>query len=239
MNGGLMPLYDLAGNLDNANFGRNTIWEGAVTEGKTFHFSSTRPAGRQFVAEASDLRPIEPDSYDFVLSCHMLEHAANPLKVLLEWKRVLRSGGVLVILVPHRDGTFDHRRPITRLDHIVADFQGDVGEDDLTHLEEVRRLHDLGRDPYAGGRSNFETRVRNNVEHRSLHHHVFNVDLVARLLDYAGFQIDALEAQRPNHIIAVARKPDGPDVANERFFSTAASYRASSPFGSDRPSRQN
>ena len=231
---GLLPLYDAVASLDNVNFGNRTLWEGDLSDGTPFR-AGGRTTGRQFIAEATHLPDVADESYDFVLSCHMLEHTANPLKALHEWRRVLRPGGTFVLMLPHRDGTFDHRRPVTTLEHIRADFEADRGEDDLTHLPEVLALHDRRRDPYAGDRDAFVQRSSENLKHRALHHHVFDADLVARMLDAAQFQLIAVESQRPNHVIAVAAKPqNGTQVDNQDFLSERAGYRRISPFPSDR-----
>src|SRR5262249_40418060 len=72
--GGLLPVYQFASALDNCNFTTQTIWEGTIREGQTFQFNPHRAAGRQFIAEATDLRGIAADTYDFVVSSHTLEH---------------------------------------------------------------------------------------------------------------------------------------------------------------------
>ena len=46
--------------------------------------------------------PFPDRSQDSILASHVLEHIPNYQDVLLEWYRVLRIGGYLVILVPHR-----------------------------------------------------------------------------------------------------------------------------------------
>ena len=48
---------------------------------------------------------------------------ANPIKALLEWKRVLRKDGVLLMILPHRDYTFDWRRPVTVVEHMKKDYE--------------------------------------------------------------------------------------------------------------------
>jgi SAM-dependent methyltransferase len=201
----MVPVYAAAGCIDNVNFSAKTIWEGAVREGQTFVYDRAHLPGRQFILEAVDLAPIPDSSYDFVLSSHTLEHIANPLRALREWMRVLRSGGILILVVPHHADTFDRRRPVTTLAHLIDDDRNGVGEDDLTHLPEILELHDLALDPPAGEAAAFRARSERNEENRCLHHHVFDEALVAALLETAGFQQVAVERQPPHHVIAVAR----------------------------------
>ena len=74
-----------------------------------------------------------------MLASHVLEHLANPLGALAEWRRVVGAGGHILLIVPQREGTFDHRRPVTKLEHLRADARELTGEDDLTHLPEILR----------------------------------------------------------------------------------------------------
>jgi O-methyltransferase len=46
--------------------------------------------------------PFPDESQDAVLAAHVLEHIPNYREVLPEWYRVLRIGGYIVIMVPHR-----------------------------------------------------------------------------------------------------------------------------------------
>jgi SAM-dependent methyltransferase len=215
---GLLPVYPLAACVDNCNFASSTMWEGEIPTGATFKFSKGRAAGQQYVAEASDLSFIPSSSYDLVLSSHTLEHVANPLLALREWIRVLREHGLLVLVLPHRDGTFDHKRPVTTLAHLIDDFERKAGEGDLTHLDEILRLHDLARDPRAGDLAAFERRSRKNIENRCLHHHVFDTRLAVEVIHHVGLQILTVELARPYHIFVIARKPAaGEPLDNESF----------------------
>lgn len=233
---GLFPAYDHARRIDNCNFGHQTLWEGAITEGATFRIGRSSDVGQQFVAEATDLGRIASSTYDFLLSSNTLEHVANPLRALAEWIRVLREDGLLVLVLPHRDGTFDHRRPVTTLSHLVQDFNQGMSEGDLTHLEEILALHDLRRDPAAGTFEAFAERSRSNLENRSLHHHVFDTRLAIDVVDHMGLQIVAVEAYRPYDILVVARKLDPasrPENGSFRAADSAALLR--SPFATDHP----
>lgn len=230
---GRLPVYSRVERLDNCNFGSRTIWEGAIEEGDTFVYDPWRPPGRQFVAEATNLRPVGDSSYDVVLSSHVLEHSANPLRALAEWHRVLRPDGALVLVLPHKETTFDHRRPLTTLEHLAEDYERGTREDDLGHLPEILELHDLTLDPAAGTAAAFAERSRRNVEIRALHHHVFDTMLAVKMVDRAGFEILAVEAALPHDIVVVARRVDVvPD--NTSFLLNEARWRRTSPFRLDR-----
>lgn len=239
----LWPLYPIVGTLDNYNFATHTIWSReARTASRLKVLAGRQPPGREFIGEASAMTEIESSAYDFLLASHVLEHMANPLKALHTWQRVLKPGGTIVLVVPHRDGTFDHRRPITSIEHIVSDFARDVTEHDDTHLAEILSMHDLSRDPGAGSRDAFVARARSNIEHRSLHHHVFDTDLVLKLVDKAGLRIVYVDLELPFHICvacssrsasALAEADDG-TAWNSGYWSQGAVWRRRGLFPSDR-----
>jgi SAM-dependent methyltransferase len=62
------------------------------------------------VAEGHEL-PLDDKSVDFVFASHVIEHFPDPIAALEEWNRVARE--YLVLVVPHRDRTFDRDRPVT------------------------------------------------------------------------------------------------------------------------------
>ena len=232
---GQFPVYPIAGSIDNCNFGCQTIWEGEIREGATFRFDQKRPAGNQYILEATALTAIPSASYDFVLSSHMLEHTANPLRALSEWVRVLKLQGILLLVVPHKEGTFDHRRPITTMQHLIEDLERETSEADMTHLAETLSLHDLARSPSAGDFQQFKLRSEKNLENRCLHHHVFDTRLVIELVDHMRLQILGVEAVLPSDIFLVAQKlASDQEPQNVRFLATDAEYRQLSPFMRDR-----
>ncbi len=212
--GGRLPVYLLVSTLDNCNYSSNTVWEGAIDQGKTFRFDKKHDPGNQYIADAVDLSVIGSGTYDFVLSAHTLEHIANPLRAMSQWMRVLKPDGVLVLAVPDKDATFDHRRPVTSLEHLIEDCDRGTTEEDLTHLPEILAFHDLQRDPEAGDFRAFKERSENNFENRCLHQHVFDTRLAVDVMNQMGLEIVALETMRPHHILAVAKKAAASIVKN-------------------------
>lgn len=233
---GEVAVYPIAGRVDNVNFATETVWEGTIAEGMSFRYDDRKPPGRQYVCDATDLRGVPPDAYDFLLSSHTLEHTANPIKALGEFRRVLKVGGVLSMVLPHMAGTFDHRRPVTPLAHLIEDHDNQTPESDLTHLGEIVEFHDFGREfGAAQDREALRARGLDNLTNRCLHHHTFDTDAAVRLLDHVGWQLLAVEAILPYHIVLLGRKlADGEKPDNRAFLDPAASYRRSSPFAVDR-----
>jgi SAM-dependent methyltransferase len=196
-----LSLYEDVGSLDNCNFARLTVW---AEHQDDFVFLEGKRPGRTILCEGSDLSPVADGSYDFVLSCHNLEHFANPVKALYEWKRVLRPGGALIVVLPNYNNTFDHRRSPTNVDHMFEDFHRNVGEDDLTHLPEIVEKHDLAMDPGGLSSSDFRARCEANLDNRCLHHHVFDERNSRELLERAGFVVRSVDKAFPIHICLLA-----------------------------------
>jgi len=227
---GVLPIYPAMRTIDNVNFASETLWEGALEDGAPY-LPMGSPTGVQLLREATDLRDIPDEAYDVVLSSHVLEHIANPLRALREWRRVCRESGILCLIVPHRDGSFDRRRPVTSIDHLRGDAVAEVDEGDDTHFEEVIRLHDLHRDRPAGSLGDFKARVADNRRVRSVHHHVFDVNITLAAIIETGWMPIAAEARRPFHIIVLAQKSSNlPTDFDPR------SIVRGSPFRSDRAS---
>lgn len=201
----LIPIYNVCESIDRCNYSSQTIWNDQVG---TQSFGGCK--GRFFVGEASDLNRVSDANYEFVLASHVLEHTANPLRALHEWYRVLVPGGTVLVIVPNKFETFDHRRPLTSFEHVEADFLANTQEDDLSHVEEILSLHDLDLDPEAGSEAQFRERCFLNASIRAMHHHVFSAQLLFRMFEYCHLKVLDLMVERPFHIIGLAQKA-GPE----------------------------
>jgi len=186
---GCMPIYPIVARLDGVNFAPKTTWTGDIDPSKGYLVEG-KSLGKQFILDATDLSKLEKETYDFVLSCNVIEHIANPLKAIEQWLSVLKPGGVLVIVAPRKELNFDHNRDIVKFNHLLADYYNNVQEDDLGHLEEVLKLHDLTLDPEAGTFEEFKERCLKNFENRCLHHHVFDLNVLSEI--YIHFKLSII-----------------------------------------------
>jgi len=196
---GFIPIYNIVKLLDGCNYSTTTIWEGNI--GNMTSYLRDGPPGVQYISEATDLS-FSPDAkYDFVISSNCLEHVANPLKAINEWLRVIRNDGLLLLVLPNKDYCFDHKRFITSMNHLIDDYNKNIDEDDMTHLDEILKLHDLKMDKCAGSIDQFKARSLDNQHNRTLHHHVFNCALLNEIFHY--FKLETLLTYEGNigHVI--------------------------------------
>ncbi len=200
-----LPIYLFAKRIDGVNFSNSTVWEGNISEGNNYSYYINK-TGYQFIREASNLSKIENDKYDFLASCHCLEHAANPLKALKEWNRVLKNNGYMVLILPDKNHTFDANRTVTVFEHLKNDFENETDETDTTHFTEIINLHDIEKDNGIKNKDQLIERTNNNIINRCVHHHVFNFELIKQMLQYAGFSTYLQQWVAPFHIVTIAKK---------------------------------
>ena len=151
-------------------------------QGRKYDMASEVPTGR----------------YDALLSSHVIEHLANPLKALSELIAKLNVGGMVLSFVPNRAAFWDAARNLTTMQHLRADFLRATDESDLSHLEENLALggaHPWLRAQLQGKRHvdvpqamSAEQAFRQNIRVRVLHHHTFDERLVRTMHEALGLR---------------------------------------------------
>jgi SAM-dependent methyltransferase len=126
-------------------------------------------------------------SQDFVIASHVLEHMANPLAQIEEIWRVLRPGGVALVLLPDRRRTFDRGRAPTPLEHLIAEYESGVDVVDDAHLEDFLRGVGEWDDTLPD-----DERAASFASHRdrSIHVHCWNEDEFVDVLVYSITGVD-------------------------------------------------
>lgn len=77
--------------------------------------------------DAQFMKGVEDNTYDFVHSSHTLEHINDPFEAVMNWLRILKHGGYLIVTIPDEDlyeqgifpSTFntDHKATFTIMKH--------------------------------------------------------------------------------------------------------------------------
>lgn len=230
-----LPIYPYLKSLDNVNFSETTLWNKTSLHKDDFHYGNR--VGKQFIMEASALKIIPDERYDFVASSHVIEHLSNPIKAIFEMKRVVKAGGFVILVAPHKETTFDHNRKITTLQHMIHDFEKNIPEGDTSHLdiEEIVRDYDFSLDSGISGKEEFIARTKENISNRALHQHVFVTETILQLVDYCSLKIILVKPRLSYGVLVVSQKLSADKDSEARqsnlnFFSTASQWRSSSPF---------
>lgn len=85
------------------------------------------------IVAPGDNIPLPDESQDFVISAHVIEHFPDPIKALKEWYRLIRKGGYIFMIVPHKERTFDSKYPRTTLQELIDRHEGTVSIEPNAH----------------------------------------------------------------------------------------------------------
>jgi SAM-dependent methyltransferase len=152
---------------------------------------------------------VADESQDFVIANHFIEHCEDPIGALTTFRRVLRPGGIVYLAVPDKRFTFDRNRPLTTIDHVLADHRQGPAISRREHLEEWTRI--------VGGESE-EGRVQAHVEHLertgySIHFHVWTatswLEFILAVHGLLELEVEAF-LSAGHECITILRKPSLP-----------------------------
>ena len=115
-----------------------------------------------------------------MIASHVIEHVANPINVVRELFRLLRSGGLAVIAIPDKEYTYDRQRAVTPFEHLWADYENGITENDDEHyLDFLRSAGPHVFDEPPEHLPGHIARVRERREHA----HVWTSDSFRAMLD--------------------------------------------------------
>lgn len=124
---------------------------------------------KYYVGQASDL-PVEDASLDFIFSSHVFEHLANPIGHLLHWKKKLKSGGVVLAVVPNMDCTKDWNAAPTTVEELRGELREDIWTPDSRHYKRFGRVR---------GNQDWQRLMREKI---SIHVHFYDEHGISDLL---------------------------------------------------------
>lgn len=112
--------------------------------------------------------PFSDNSQQFVYSSHCLEHIADYEQAIKEWFRVVKSGGYIITVVPHRDlyekktllpsiWNQDHKRFYTTAD-LLLEFEESLPTNSfrVRHLQDNDKGHDYNTPQHEHSKGEYE-----------------------------------------------------------------------------------
>jgi hypothetical protein len=187
--------------LDGGNIIKNNYFQSNL--GSNFLYG--QKLGKQYDVDCTNEDQLKRlRKYDFIVTSHAIEHFANPIKTLKLWEKyLLKENGYILSIVPDYQYCFDRKRPLTTMEHLIEDYNTDIGEDDTTHIQEQKDLHDWS---YGGHHQFYELCEINHLT-RVVHHHTFDIELVEEMFDYCGFKKVISYKQDELNIVNLSKLP--------------------------------
>lgn len=135
--------------------------------------------------DTDKLKMLDDASQDYVIASHVLEHMADPIGLFDEIHRVIKPGGVALILLPDMRRTFDHTRPVTSLEHLVTEYRAGVTEVDDAHIIEFIEHTEVNWHPSTDGKTDAElAKLYDWHRQRSIHVHCWAEDDFQPVIDF-------------------------------------------------------
>lgn len=151
-----------------------------------------------------DQIPYREESFNFILSEHVLEHVRDPIGMLKEWMRVLKPEGHVFLFLPNPAVTFDRFRKRTTLQHLIQDHEGQ--DSDQAHLADwFKNVLDHG----LARQYQYKYSQEEVLEFGLLHRHVWQADDIHDLVRFLKMKViftQYIVPDRQDSFLVVAQK---------------------------------
>lgn len=121
--------------------------------------------------DTQGLSIFQPAQFDFVILNHVIEHIANPIKIVAELFRITKSKGHVVISAPDKNFTFDKSRALTTYEHLLKEYQENVTT--VTDVHYIDFLWAVRPEAFQESQVEFQRKL-NEVKTRREHVHVWD-----------------------------------------------------------------
>jgi SAM-dependent methyltransferase len=185
------------------------------TPGLRMHYPELarhRLAPMDVVDDGERLGQFGDATQDFVIANHFLEHCQDAIGAIRNFFRVLKTNGVLYLAVPDGRYTFDSRRPVTPLAHLVRDHEEGPEWSRRQHFEDWARYVQGAEEPAEIAR---QAAYLMSTDY-SIHYHVWTQRELQELLAFVRrrqpFDVE-LFLKRKYEVVAVVTKTGAPMAA--------------------------
>lgn len=92
--------------------------------------------------DKESLSSFSDEEFDFVILNHVIEHVANPIRVVQSLFRIVSSDGVVIISAPDKRYTFDVNRTNTSFEHLWTEYKlNTTAVTDEHYLDFLQAVH--------------------------------------------------------------------------------------------------
>jgi len=142
----------------------------------------------------------EAAHFDFVILNHVIEHVANPIKVVEEVFRITKYDGLMVISAPDKNFTFDKDRALTSFAHLQEEYENQVTEvTDAHYIDFLGAVHPKIL-KLSGDKLQFHI---NSVKSRREHAHVWDSSTFA---EFISATLNLLQLRATCEFVSVGNK---------------------------------
>lgn len=131
-----------------------------------------------YITGLEEMKGIADSSIDFLIACHVIEHVKNPLLAIEKAWDKLKPKGKFILLVPHKDLTFDAQRELTTQDHFILDYKRPLKERDFLHFVEFYEKAFVSSNPFEKAVQAF------NSKNSDIHYHTWNESSFLTMVQY-------------------------------------------------------
>ena len=148
------------------------------------------------IGNAQDLSELSDDSVDFVVANHLFEHLDNPILGMTEMVRVLRPSGVLYLALPEPRVTFDSKRDLTTVQHVLDEYRDGPDRTREAHFTEWVERVEAHLEGNKGQDVPARVRFLAEVDY-SIHFHVWRpdtfIDFLAATRAETGIELELVD----------------------------------------------
>ncbi len=158
-------------------------------------FGTEVVAAKPISQAASDF----PEGADFLIAHNVLEHCPNPIGVLMQWNKLVRPGGTVIISLPQYLCCPDAPRIVPPIAHLIDDHLAGADGWDFASREHIAVFtlswwEDSAKSIGSAKLGDFATHVLTDMRQSACdaHWHAFDTDLTLAVVNMAAM-LDGLE----------------------------------------------
>ncbi len=135
-----------------------------------------------------DTIPVEDERYDFLYASHLLEHLNNPIKALLEWRRILKVSGKIILIMPDCR-LFIHDRK-----------RFDIAEQRGQFIAELELLNEQYKNNIPNAPEDWQNYQFWHYAYYYEHNYLWSLKQASELLEYLEFKIIESFESKPEFV---------------------------------------